>query len=378
MAAGDVSGTIIGCNLMRNIRLDLNKRSYDILVSYNEIDKLGRSIKKLKIGTDAVVISNPLVKKLFGNKVQRSLTSSGFKVKFELVPDSEKAKTEKYCLRLLNNISGLDGSGRRIFIVALGGGVIGDLAGFVASIYKRGVPYVQVPTTLLAQVDSSIGGKVAIDLDIGKNLAGSFYQPRLVFSDTSLLKTLPKGDLTSGMAEVIKYGLISSPRLFRMLEHDCTKILRHDKTFLQHVVYTCSLIKAGIVEKDEYDNKNIRVMLNLGHTIGHAIEAAAHYSKAYSHGHAVALGILSASFIAKELGILLQSDYLKIRSLVKKTGLKTTLKGLDAEDILSRQEHDKKFIHGKNRFVLPVGIGRVVVKEGIPISLVKKAISSLL
>jgi len=363
---------------MRRIRLDLKKRSYNIRISYNEIDKLGSFIKKLKIGTDAIVISNPLVKKLFGSKIQRTLASSGFRVKFELVPDSEKAKSEKYCLRLLNNISRLDGSGRGIFIVALGGGVIGDLAGFVASIYRRGIPYVQVPTTLLAQVDSAIGGKVAIDLDIGKNLAGSFYQPRLVFSDTALLKTLPKSDLTSGMAEVIKYGLISSPRLFKILEHSYTKILRRDKGLLQHVVHACSLIKAGIVEKDEHDNKDIRVILNLGHTIGHAIEAAAHYSKAYSHGQAVALGILAASFISKESGSLLQTDYLRIKSLVKKIGLKTTLKGLDPEDILSRQEHDKKFIHGKNRFVLPVGIGRVVVKEGIPISLVKKAISSLL
>ena len=363
---------------MRKIRVDLGKRGYDILVCNNEIDKLGKFITELKIGTDAVIVSNPAIMKLFGNKIKSSLVSSGFKVRFEIVPDSEKAKSEKHCIRLLNNISRFDSSQRRIFIVALGGGVIGDLAGFVASIYRRGVPYIQVPTTLLAQVDSAIGGKVAIDLKIGKNLAGAFYQPRLVFSDVSLLKSLRNSDLISGMAEVIKYGIIKSPRLFSFLEKNHTKILlRREKKTLQHIVYVCSSIKAKVVEKDEHDNKNIRVILNLGHTVGHAIEAAAHYSKSYSHGQAIALGMLSASLISRQLGLLDEKCYLKIKSMIKKTGLPTVLKGLNAHQILSAQEHDKKFIHGKNRFVLPIKIGKTIIKEGIPTSLVKKSITML-
>lgn len=362
---------------MKRIRVKLKKRSYDILVSYNEIDRLGKIIKQLRIGTDAVIISNAAIKRLFGQRVKRSLESYGFNVNFEIVPDGEKAKSERYCIKLLNNISKLDGTARKIFVVALGGGVIGDLAGFVASIYRRGIPYIQVPTTLLAQVDSAIGGKVAIDLGIGKNLAGAFYQPRLVFTDVSLLKSLPRRDLVSGMAEVIKYGVIKSPQLFNILERDYSKILKHDKKILQDIVYACSSIKARVVEKDEHDNKNIRVILNFGHTIGHAIEAAAHYAKSYSHGQAIALGMIAASFISVELGWLPHKEYLKIKGLIKKLGLPTTLKGVDAKGIMRAQEHDKKFIHGRNRFVLPVKIGRVRVRENIPVALIKKSVSAL-
>ncbi|MFC1666672.1 3-dehydroquinate synthase [Candidatus Omnitrophota bacterium] len=362
---------------MKKIRVNLNKSSYDILICYNEINKLGKSLKQLSIGTDAVIITNPTIKRLFGDRIKKSLISAGFNVTFGMAPDTEKAKSETHCIRLLNNISKLDGSKRRIFIVALGGGVIGDLAGFIASIYRRGIPYVQVPTTLLAQVDSAIGGKVAIDLKVGKNLAGAFYQPSLVFSDLSLLKTLPKKDLISGLGEVVKYGIIKSPQLFGFLEKNCGKILKCDKKALRYVVYACSSIKAKVVEKDEKDNKGIRVILNLGHTVGHAIEAAADYSNLYSHGQAIALGILVVSLISSKLGLLDKKHHLKIRDLIKKLKLPVILKGLDIQDILSAQEHDKKFIHGKNRFVLPVRIGRVVVKEGIPLSIVTKSISAL-
>ncbi len=378
MAACYDTGAITGSeSMMKKVRVNLNKRSYNILVCRNEIARIGKLIKELKIGTDALIISNPTIKRLFGKKIKKSLTSAGFNAKFEIVPDSEKAKSEKHCIRLLNNISRFDSSSRRIFIVALGGGVIGDLAGFVASIYRRGIPYVQVPTTLLAQVDSAIGGKVAIDLRLGKNLAGAFYQPRLVFSDVSLLKSLPKIDLVSGLAEVVKYGIIESPQLFKMLEKDYVRILMGEAKLLQHIVYTCSAIKARVVEKDEFDNKNIRVILNLGHTIGHAIETAAHYSRSYSHGQAIALGMLSASFISKQLGLLTKKDYLKIKSVMKKLGLLIGLKGLSTRGIMSAQEHDKKFIHGKNRFVLPVKIGKTVIKENIPKSIVRDSISML-
>ncbi|MFC1624304.1 3-dehydroquinate synthase [Candidatus Omnitrophota bacterium] len=362
---------------MKKIRINLAKKSYDILICHNEIDKLGKSLKPLKIGRDALIITNPLIKRLFGNRIKRSLASSGFRVSFEIVPDTEKAKSEKYCIRLLNSISKSDNVDRRIFIVALGGGVVGDLAGFVASIYKRGIPYIHVPTTLLAQVDSAIGGKVAIDLKVGKNLAGSFYQPRLVFSDSSLLKTLQKNDLISALAEVIKYGIIKSPSLFKFLEKNYKKILKGDKHALQYIIYTCSRIKARVVEKDEEDKKNIRVILNLGHTIGHAIEAASSYSKSYSHGQAVGLGILSASFVSSELGLLDEEVYLRIKTLIKKIGLAVTIKNLDSEDIFLAQEHDKKFIHGTNRLVLPVGIGKTVIKENIPKSLIRKSIASI-
>ncbi|MFH1782404.1 MAG: 3-dehydroquinate synthase [Candidatus Omnitrophota bacterium] len=363
---------------MNKIKVSLGKRSYDILVSYNKVDEIGAIIKRLKIGTDAIVITNPAIKKLYLKKVRSSLVVSGFNVREEIVPDSEKAKSELYCIKLLNNISKIDNSKKRIFVIALGGGVIGDLSGFVASIYRRGIPYVQIPTTLLAQVDSAIGGKVAIDLAVGKNLAGSFYQPKLVISDASFLKSLPKKDLISGLSEVIKYGVIRSPGLFRSLEKDIKKIIRGNRVLLERIIFKCSLIKAAVVEKDERDNKNVRVILNFGHTIGHAIESASGYSKTYSHGQAIALGMLAASFISRELGILKEKDLKRIKKLIKKAGLPIKLKKIAVDKILKLQEHDKKFIHGKNRFVLPAKIGKVVIKEGVPVDLVRRSILSLL
>ena len=361
---------------MKKIKLKLGKNGYDILICSNELDKLGPCLKRLNIGRDAVIITNPGIKKLFGNKVERILISSGFNVKFETAPDSEKAKSGKECIRLLDKISKLD-TGRRVFIIALGGGVTGDLAGFTASIYKRGVPYAQIPTTLLAQVDSAIGGKTAIDLRAGKNLAGAFYQPRLVFSEISFLESLPKKELITALAEVIKYGIIKSPDLFEFIEKNITKILRYDKKCLQRIVYECSLIKAGVVEKDELDNKNIRVILNLGHTIGHAIEAASHYDKSYNHGQAVALGMLSSVYISENLRLIKKKNASRIRNLIEKAGLPVNLKNTSIKKIMSAQSRDKKFIHGKNRFVLPVSIGRVIVKENIPEKLIKESIESL-
>jgi len=361
---------------MRKIRVRLNKNSYDILICSNELNKLGPCLKRLKIGRDAVIVTNPCIKRLFGNRVKNALVSSGFSVRFETVPEGEKAKSEKECLRLLNNISKFDVK-RRVFIAALGGGVVGDLTGFVASVYKRGVPYVQIPTTLLAQVDSAIGGKTAIDLSAGKNLAGAFYQPRLVFSDTMFLKGLPDKELASGMAEVIKYGVLGSADLFRFVENNLEGILKRDRASLLRVVYECSLIKARIVEKDEMDNKGVRVALNLGHTIGHAIEAASGYGKTYNHGQAVALGMLASSYMAEKMGLLKTADSKRIKSAIKNAGLPVRLKNIPLKNILRPMCHDKKFIHAKNRFVLPVRIGRVIIKEGIPEKLIIEAIKSL-
>lgn len=361
---------------MKKIKVNLGKNSYDILICSGELDKLGPCLKRLNIGKDAVIVTNPGIKKLFGTKIKKALVSSGFNVRFETVPDGERAKSERECLRLLNNISGFD-SQSGLFIIALGGGVVGDLAGFTASIYKRGVPYVQVPTTLLSQVDSAIGGKTAIDLSAGKNLVGAFYQPKLVFSDIAFLKSLPEKELASGLAEVVKYGIIKSPGLFSFVEKKYRAILSRDKKCLSRIVYECSFIKAGVVEKDEKDNKNVRVALNLGHTIGHAIEAAANYRRSYNHGQAVALGILASVYISEKMNLMEEGAGCRIGNVIKNIGLPVKLKNISLGNILSAQSRDKKFIHGKNRFVLPVGIGGIAVKEGIPLNLVKEAIENL-
>ncbi|MCX5687315.1 MAG: 3-dehydroquinate synthase [Candidatus Omnitrophica bacterium] len=361
---------------MQKIKVNLGKNSYNILICSDELNKLGPCLKRLNIGNDAVIVTNVKIKKLFGNKLKKQLVSSGFNVKFETIHDGEKAKSEKECMRLLNNISKID-TLRRLFIIALGGGVTGDLAGFTASVYKRGIPYVHVPTTLLSQVDSAIGGKTAIDLSAGKNLVGAFYQPKLVFSDSSFLKSLPEKEIISGLAEAIKYGIIKSPHLFSFIEKNYKKILKYDKKCLQRIIYECSFIKARIVEKDEMDNKNIRVVLNLGHTIGHAIEAAVSYHKVYNHGQAVALGILSSVYIARKMNLLTEKSSHRIANVIKNVGLPVKLKNVNLKNILLAQSHDKKFIHGRNRFVLPLKIGKVIVKESVPEHIVKDAIKGL-
>lgn len=359
---------------MKSIRVCLNKRSYDIIVGTNILSSFGRYLKKLEFGKDAVIVTNPTITKTWGKRLSNLLNRDGFNVKFQEVPDTEKSKSIKTCLELLNGIAG-HSKLKRVFIIAFGGGVIGDLAGFIASIYKRGISYVQLPTTLVAQADSAIGGKVAIDLKVGKNLAGAFYQPRLVFSEIDFLSTLPQKQLIEGLSEVIKYGVIKDRELFEFIEENLGKILRLDRKSLEFIVCRCSQIKARIVEQDEFDKLGIRAALNYGHTIGHAIEAASGYSKLYSHGKAIGLGMVAANFISRELGLISDNTCGRIENLLKRAGLPTRLKDIKPSNIYKAHLYDKKFIHGKNRFVLPLRIGGVKIIEGIPENIIKRAIS---
>ena len=263
-------------------------------------------------------------------------------------------------------------------MVALGGGVTGDVAGYVASIYKRGIPYIQIPTTLLAQVDSAIGGKTAIDLPSAKNLVGSFYQPRIVISDIRFLNTLGKRVAISGLGEIIKYGIIEDRRLFVYLEKNIRRIRRFDRDSLEHIICRSSAIKARIVEKDEYDKKGTRARLNFGHTIGHAIESACGYSKQYYHGEAVGIGMITASMIAARKGMLKEDALRRIIGLVKKAGLPTAIsRKISMAKIMKAQRYDKKIIHGVNRFVLPLDIGRVKICENIPERLIRAVIKDM-
>jgi 3-dehydroquinate synthase len=233
---------------------------------------------------------------------------------------------------------------------------------------------IQVPTTLLAGVDSSIGGKTGIDIPEAKNLIGAFKQPLAVIVDTEFLKALPERQLVSGMGEVIKYGIIKDPELFKYLERNISKILQKDHAALARVLYDSALIKARIVEKDEFDTKDIRIILNFGHTLGHAVEAASGYSEGYSHGESVGLGMLMASGIALKLGLLAGKDYDRIRGLVEKAGLPSSAGILSVKRIMGSCSHDKKFVKGLNRFVLPTRIGDVVVREGIPEKLIRTVV----
>lgn len=360
---------------MKKIKVNLGKRSYQILIGAGVLSNLKNALKELKLGKVAVVVTNPTINRLYGSLLKDALKNSGLEVNFVEVPDSEESKSANECISLIEKFANLD-KGKGIFVIAFGGGVVGDLAGFAASVYRRGIPYIQLPTTLLAQVDSSIGGKVAIDLPCGKNLIGSFYQPRLVLSDLCFLSSLSQTHIRSALAEIIKYAVISDNAFFQFLENNLEGILKLSQEKLQYIAQVCSQIKAEIIEQDETDTKGKRIILNFGHTTGHALEAASAYSSDYPHGHAVALGMLVACEIAKQLKIVSTEVAERIEKLIKKTELPTKISGLKLEDILKAQAHDKKFSGGKNRFVLPCSIGKVVVKEDIPEEIIIRAIKS--
>lgn len=358
---------------MKKIKVVLKKRGYDIIIGKGALEKLKPKLRELRLGKVAVVVTNPTVNRLHGARLKKALRGSGLEVHLIQVPDTERSKSFKQSVKLIERFAALD-QGRGIVVIAFGGGVIGDLAGFCASIYRRGVPYIQIPTTLLAQVDSSIGGKVAIDLTCGKNLIGTFYQPHLVLSDTAILSSLKPKQLRAALAEIIKYAIIADSKLFSLLEKNLAQILKLNPRKLQQIIEKCSEIKARIVEQDEYDRKDKRIILNFGHTTGHAIEAAGSYSANYSHGQAIALGMLVACEIARQLKMISGKTIQRIENLIKSAGLPTKISGIKLKSILAAQAHDKKFRSGKNRFVLPVRIGKVIVRESIPKTVISKAI----
>lgn len=359
---------------MHIIKLNLKKRSYNIIVGNNIIELLGKYITKLKLGYDAYIITNPQIKNKYGNLLNKVLKASNFSVRFKIIPNKEGAKSIEMSASVIKDLVHYD-KRRQIFIIAFGGGVVGDLGGFIASIYKRGVPYIQIPTTLLAQVDSSIGGKTAVDLLEGKNLIGTFYQPRLVFSDVKFLNSLDQRQIRAGLAEVIKYGIIKAPQLFLYLEKRYKNILDLKASSLEYIVERSSHIKAKIVERDEREEKGIRTILNFGHTVGHAIEAAANY-RVYNHGEAIALGMLVACDISKMLNLINAVTAQRIESLIKAVGLPTRIQKVSLYDIINAHYRDKKFIGPKNRFVLTRGIGKTKIVENIPLRIIRKAIST--
>lgn len=358
---------------MRTIKVKLKERSYDIMIGSGILSSLGKYIRGLDIGSDAYIITNAAIKKRYGAALEKNLKKYGFGVKFKLVPDTEKSKSLETTSSVISDISAYDLK-KRVFIIAFGGGVIGDLAGFVASIYKRGVPYVQVPTTLLAQVDSSIGGKTAVDLRVGKNLVGAFYQPRLVFADVSVLKTLDLRQIRSALAEVIKYGIIKDGKLFKYLEERHKDIFALKIPALEFIVTRCAAIKAKITAQDEREEKGIRTILNFGHTLGHAIEASGGFDR-YNHGEAVALGMLVAADISSRL--LIADDRVpgRIERLSMTMGLPVRIKKVSISRIMGAHFRDKKFIGRRNRFVLIKDIGRALVVENIPVELVRSCLS---
>lgn len=355
-----------------SVRVNLAARSYDIRVGRGIITHLGDWLKETACGKDPFIVTNHAILGLCREKVEESLRKAGFNAFFHVIPDSETSKSLSGAEVSLRSLARFD-TQKETFVIALGGGVVGDLAGFIASIYKRGIPYVQVPTTLLAQVDSAIGGKTGVDLPEGKNLVGSFYQPRLVVSDTSFISTLEARQVRSGLAEVIKYAAISDAELFEWIEQHLHKVLALEPEALERVVLACSRMKAKLVSKDERDVLGERMLLNFGHTIGHAIEAAGKY-RLHNHGEAIALGMLVAADISARVSLVDSSVGGRLKELLVRVGLPVVARGISSKHVLDAHYRDKKFIGERNRFVLLGAIGKAQVQENIPLDIVTQSL----
>jgi len=363
---------------MRTVRLSLKDRAYPIFVGRGLLQHLGRLLKKRGLHQHhALVVSQKEISQHHSPLVQ-ALTKEGIVHSFFTVPaskSSEAAKSQAVFAQLIKSVAAFDGKHKSLMLIALGGGVIGDLTGFAASVYRRGVPFVQVPSTLTAQVDSAIGGKTGIDLPQGKNLLGSVYQPALVVCDTALLDTLPERHWSDGFAEVIKYGVIKDPWLFSLLERYGKEGVQKNPRLLEKVIQRCVKIKARIVEKDEWDKKGLRIVLNFGHTAGHAIETASRFSRQYTHGEAVAVGMLVACDIGQSLGVLKDAGLTeRLEQTLVKFGLPLYYKGLTQEALLKAMGYDKKNEVGSNRFVLPVALGKVTTVRDVPTDMISQAL----
>jgi len=355
---------------MRKIRVNLGINSYDIYVGSGLLTQTGQWLTENGLAGKLVIITNPVVNELYGNALKQGLVKQGFRVAVLPVPDGEEQKSLEVAGRLYNELTDFYAE-RTTPILALGGGVIGDLAGFVAATYLRGVPLIQIPTTLLAQVDSSIGGKVAVNHGRLKNKIGAFHQPRLVISDISTLRTLPTKEFNGGLAEVIKYAVIADNEFFAYLETNLDRIKSLDETLLEETIYRSAKIKAEIVEKDERD-LGLRNILNYGHTVGHGIESASDFK--IEHGTAIALGMLAAARISNRLGLLDKTELVRLKSLIQRADLATELPKLEAEKIIQAMKHDKKILRGKVRFILPKALGNVFITDEVSLSLVEQVL----
>lgn len=351
---------------MKTIKVTSKSGKYKIVIGRGILAGFGVFLSGiLDAGARVMVVSQKNVAR-YAALVAHSLKQKGFKVFLYSLPDGERAKSDQEVFRLLHALL-KKGFERKDGIVAVGGGVVSDLAGFAASVYLRGIRYVNVATTLLAQVDSSIGGKTGINLAEGKNLMGAFHPPALVISDVEVLRSLPRRELCASLAEIVKYGVIRDASLFRFLETNASRILQKDLNAIEKIVAVSAEIKAGVVSRDEFETKGERMILNYGHTFGHGIEAAAGYKKVV-HGEAVSIGMAMAAHVAMELGICPRSVVERQKALLVKLQLPVSLDGLELRSAVAARAmtRDKKKAKGKLRFVLPVRIGKVVIQTGIP------------
>ncbi len=360
---------------MKEVRVKLGPRSYQILIAPGLHNQTGPLFLKHTLGKKVFLISNKTVFSLHGGTVCDSLRSAGFKVKQIFIPDGEAYKNLHTAENIYTYLAA-QRADRDSTIVALGGGVTGDLSGFVAATFLRGINYVQLPTTLLAQVDSSIGGKTGVNHQKGKNMVGVFHQPRLVLIDTTSLSTLPRRDFHSGLYEILKYGLIYDKRFFSLLERILTSLLQQDKKHLDEVISRCCEIKAEVTSRDERET-GFREILNFGHTFGHALEAVTGYNL-LTHGEAVGIGMLIATELSRELELLDQKTAERIGTLILGVAPLPSIGKLNFIEILETMEHDKKRKDDLIHFVLLKHIGKTTIRKNLDSKLLTRVWNKVL
>ena len=354
---------------MPSTRIDVAtpSRSYSVLLEDGILDRAGALLDELKLPARRFVVSSPLVWRLHGARMARGAR----KLEPILVPDGERHKQLPTVSRIYDALVKATAD-RSSTLITFGGGVIGDMAGFAASTYLRGIPLVHVPTTLLAQVDSSIGGKVGVNHPLGKNLIGSFFQPHAVLIDPSVLGTLPRREFRAGLYEVVKYGMTSSATLFDRIAHDRTAIFDREPSALEAIIAESCRIKASVVSQDEKES-GIRRILNFGHTAGHAIEAVTKY-KRFRHGEAVAYGMLVAAQLGATRGALAETDRKALADLISSLGPLPPISDLSAGQMIEAIRHDKKVVAGTLHFVLPTAIGAWAIVDDVTEKEIKAAL----
>lgn len=359
----------------QTVRVHLGARSYPIYIGTNILSSVGLYFRRHRLPKTVVIITDENVARIYLKIVQRSLAKAGFAAHPIVVPAGEKEKSLRRADAVYSELLRLRIE-RRSTIVALGGGVVGDLAGFIAATYQRGVNFVQVPTTLLAQVDSSVGGKVGVNHVRGKNMVGAFYQPAFVAADVSTLSTLPDREIVCGVGEVVKYGIIMNKKFFAFVERNTYRIVAGDSRVLSQVVAECCRMKALVVSRDERE-KNLRAILNFGHTVGHALEHAGGY-RSLKHGEAILLGMVAETFVAHRVGMISSKDVARIETAILTLPLPRSVGfAFMPSRLIAAMRLDKKVDDGKIRLVLPSRIGKVLLPTPVEERLIGEALSYL-
>jgi 3-dehydroquinate synthase len=365
------------------LSVDLDQRAYDIVIGEGLLETAGSLLSPLLVQSRVITVTDETVAPLYLSSLEASLDVAGITHDAIVLPAGEQTKDFSHLQNLINRLLELRVE-RNTTLIALGGGVIGDITGFAAAIVLRGIDFVQIPTTLLAQVDSAVGGKTGINTTFGKNLVGAFHQPRLVLSDTKTLDTLDQRQLRAGYAEVVKYGLIGDAAFFSWLETNSDALLKGDSAARRHAIMTSCAAKASIVAKDEKE-RTTRALLNLGHTFGHALEAQTGYGGTLLHGEAVAIGMVMAFDLSAQTGLCGEQDAARVRQLVDNAGLPSGLSGLadhtwTADALINLISQDKKVVDGAATFVLARGIGQAFISSEVSpehvSSLLSKAITA--